>query len=99
MTKTTTLLIAFLIFTSTLFSQQMYRRTLKLMGTRFDISVVDKDSVKAKYYIDIAIKEIKRIEKLISSWDSASQTSLINRNAGIKAVRVDEELINLINAL
>lgn len=43
-----------------------------------------------------AIEEISRIEALISSWHETSQTSLINQNAGIKPVSVDEELFNLI---
>lgn len=66
------------------------------MGSRFEITVVAKDSTEAKDYIDLAVGEITRIEKLISSWDPASQTSEINRNAGIKPVKVDEELYNLI---
>ncbi len=66
------------------------------MGSRFEITVVAKDSIEAKDYIDAAVVEITRIEKLISSWDLASQTSEINRNAGIKPVKVDEELYNLI---
>ena len=85
-----------MVFTSTLFSQQMYRRTLKLMGTRFDISEVANDSLKADNYINLAVGEISRIEHLISSWDKNSQTSLVNRNAGIKPVKVDAELFNLI---
>lgn len=66
------------------------------MGSRFEITVVAKDSTEANNYIDLAVAEITRIEKLISSWDPASQTSEINRNAGIKPVKVDEELYNLI---
>ncbi len=66
------------------------------MGSRFEITVVANDSVEANNYIDMAVSEITRIEKLISSWDPASQTSEINRNAGIKPVKVDEELYNLI---
>ena len=66
------------------------------MGSRFDITVVAQDSVEANTYIDLAINEISRIEKLISSWDPNSQTSAINKNAGIKAVKVDSELIQLI---
>jgi thiamine biosynthesis lipoprotein len=66
------------------------------MGTRFDISVVANDSLKAENYINLAVEEISRIEHLISSWDENSQTSLINRNAGIKPVKVDAELFNLI---
>ncbi|MGO3708302.1 FAD:protein FMN transferase [Mesonia hippocampi] len=77
-------------------AQQPYKRTLKLMGSRFDITVVANDSIKANKYIDTAIAEISRIEKLISSWDDNSQTSEINRNAGIKPVKVDKELFDLI---
>lgn len=66
------------------------------MGSRFEITVVAKDSTEANGYIDAAVGEITRIEKLISSWDPASQTSEINKNAGIKPVKVDEELYNLI---
>lgn len=66
------------------------------MGSRFDITVVANDSVQANNYIDIAVAEITRIEKLISSWDEKSQTSEINRNAGVKPVQVDKELFDLI---
>ncbi len=66
------------------------------MGSRFDITVVAYDSASANQYIDMAVAEIQRIEKLISSWDPNSQTSEINRNAGIKPVVVDEELFNLV---
>lgn len=66
------------------------------MGSRFDITVVGKDSVEANKHIATAIAEITRIEKLISSWDANSQTSEINRNAGIKPVKVDAELFDLI---
>lgn len=66
------------------------------MGSRFDISVVAENQQQADGYIDIAVEEITRIEKLISSWDANSQTSMINANAGIQPVIVDRELFNLI---
>lgn len=66
------------------------------MGTRFEITVVANDSLEANSNIELAISEIVRIEKLISSWDPSSQTSEINRNAGIKPVKVAEELYNFI---
>ncbi|MEP3380255.1 MAG: FAD:protein FMN transferase, partial [Maribacter dokdonensis] len=61
-----------------------------------DITVVAKDPIEGEQYIDLAINEIKRIEKLISSWDPNSQTSEINKNAGVQPVKVDVELFNLI---
>ncbi|MDX9853646.1 MAG: FAD:protein FMN transferase [Tenuifilaceae bacterium] len=90
------LCVVLLLTSSLALSQNLYQRTLKLMGSRFDISVVANDSVQGNQFIDIAVNEISRIESLISSWDSTSQTSLINRNAGIRPVEVDPELYNLI---
>ncbi|HIC30862.1 MAG TPA: FAD:protein FMN transferase, partial [Flavobacteriaceae bacterium] len=66
------------------------------MGSSFEITVVAKDSTEGFKHINTAISEIKRIETLISSWDSNSQTSLINQNSGIKPVKVDQELFDLI---
>lgn len=66
------------------------------MGSRFDITVVANDSLEGNTYIDLAVNEISRIEKLISSWDLKSQTSEINRNSGIKPIIVDVELFQLI---
>lgn len=66
------------------------------MGSHFEITIVAEDSTKANNYIDAAVNEISRIEKLISSWDETSQTSKINQNAGIKPVKVDKELYQLI---
>ena len=77
-------------------SQQTYKRTLTLMGTRFDIIVVADTSSQGDQYIDLAVHEITRIEKLISSWDPTSQTSTINKQAGIAPVKVDKELFDLI---
>ncbi|QCX01681.1 FAD:protein FMN transferase [Aggregatimonas sangjinii] len=90
----TTIFLLFL--TVGCFAQQPYKHTLKLMGNRFDITVVAKDSVAAIGYIDDAVKEMNRIEQLISSWDPESQTSEINRNSGKKPVAVDEELYRLV---
>lgn len=78
------------------FSQQPYKRTLKLMGSRFEITVVAYNEQEGDGYIDLAIEEIQRIEKLISSWDASSETSAINKNAGIQAVKVSPELFALI---
>jgi thiamine biosynthesis lipoprotein len=90
------LIILFVCITQFGVAQQPYKRTLKLMGSRFELTVVAKDSVEAKKYIDAAVSEITRIEKLISSWDTNSQTSEINRNAGIKPITVNAELFQLI---
>ncbi len=80
----------------TVFAQQDYTRTLKLMGSRFDITVEAKNTTEADKFIDLAVNEIKRIEKIISSWDAESETSAVIHNAGIKPVQVSPELFGLI---
>ena len=94
--KKITFILAFLLCLNAS-AQQTFKRTLKLMGSRFDITVVAKNQEEADDAINLAISEIIRIEKLISSWDPNSQTSLINTNAGIKPVEVDAELFDLIS--
>jgi thiamine biosynthesis lipoprotein len=71
-------------------------KEVKLMGCRFVFRVVADDETTAWKGINAGINEITRIEKLISSWDPTSQTSAINRNAGIRSVQVDKELFDLI---
>ena len=66
------------------------------MGSRFDITVVANNELEGNGYIDMAVAEIQRIEKLISSWDANSETSAINKNAGIQTVKVSPELFALI---
>ena len=73
-----------------------YSKTLKLMGNNFTITVVAENEPKGLEYIDAAVNEIKRIEKLLTTYSNDSQTSLINENAGIKPVVVDQEVYSLI---
>lgn len=89
-------IILFLLSLS-LNSQEIFTKKVVLMGSDFEITVVENNISNANYFIDLAIKEISRIESLISSWDKNSQTSLINNSAGIRPVQVDKELFELIS--
>ncbi|SFA60175.1 thiamine biosynthesis lipoprotein [Pedobacter suwonensis] len=71
-------------------------RILKLMGNRFEFTVIAEHEQEGNAAIDSAIKEVQRIEQLLTTYSELSQTSLINRHAGLKPVTVDEEVINLI---
>jgi len=66
------------------------------MGNRFEISVVGHDHDRADEIVESGIAEIQRIEKLFTTFSDDSQTQRINRNAGISAVRVDQEVFGLI---
>jgi thiamine biosynthesis lipoprotein len=74
----------------------VHRRGMRLMGNRFEISVVSDDETYAQQCIDKAVAEISRIEKLLTTFSDDSQTNEINRNAGIKPVKVDREVFNLV---
>ncbi|MEP2057510.1 MAG: FAD:protein FMN transferase [Maribacter litoralis] len=72
------------------------KKSYEVMGGDFDITVISVDEELGYIYIQEALAEVQRIEKLISSWDAESETSLINKNAGIKPVPVSWELFKLI---
>lgn len=76
-------------------AQISVRQDTILMGSKFDITIVAADSVTAQKNINLVIDEIIRIENSISEWNPSSQVSEVNRNAGIKPVRVDKELFDL----
>ena len=75
---------------------QAIHRAVKLMGCGFEFTAIHEDPALARQAIEAGIAEVSRIERLISSWDEHSQTSAINRNAGIQPVQVDDELFQLI---
>ena len=74
----------------------MYDRSLKLMGNRFQLSVVAQDEAWADACIDAGVQEIQRIEKLLTTYNEQSETARINRYAGIEPVAVSEETFLII---
>ncbi len=80
----------------TILLPELYKRVAKLMGNRFEISVVADDETWANEMIDAAIAEIRRIEKLLTTFGDDSETNLVNANAGIQPVAVSRETIELI---
>jgi thiamine biosynthesis lipoprotein len=74
----------------------LFQRTDLLMGNRFDLGVVAENAAEAKEGLAEAVLEIKRIEGLLTTFNESSQTYLINENAGISPVEVDQEVFDLI---
>src|SRR5580698_10069031 len=77
--------------------RKAFRKTLPLMGNRFELTVIAHDETWAMDRIDAGIAEIRRIEKLLTTFSDDSETSLINRNAGVAAVEVSHETFDLID--
>lgn len=74
----------------------LYKQSMKLMGNHFEITVVGESEEWANEKIQLGVNEIKRIEQLLTTFSSDSETNLINENAGIQPVKVSEEIILLI---
>lgn len=82
--------------TSAISIKAEHKRAIRLMGNQFEITVVADDATWAQSKIDLAIAEIKRIEKLLTTYEENSQTNQINKWAGIAPVKVDKEVFALI---
>ncbi len=74
----------------------VFNKSLLLMGNSFQISAVAENEEWAHERIDAAIREIQRIERLLTTYNEESETNLINRNAGIMAVPVSRETFDII---
>lgn len=68
----------------------------KLMGNRFEITVEAKTATETDFFLKKAVEEISRIEALLSTYQETSETNLINKNAGLKPVKVSDEVFSLI---
>jgi FAD:protein FMN transferase len=82
--------------TETAIELSIFKRVLKLMGNRFEISAVAAHELHANNSIDAAVEEIQRIESLLTTYNENSQTCRINRYAGIRPVKVDAEVFDII---
>ncbi len=77
------------------FAQVQQTKTTNLMGSVFQITIVDQDSISAVQNISEVLSEIDRIENLISEWRPKTQISQVNQNAGIKPIKVDREVFEI----
>ena len=76
--------------------QIIHKRKLWMLGSPYEVTVVARDTLQGNLYIDMAIAETKRIENQISDWIPTTPISTINKNAGIKPVKVDDEVFGLV---
>jgi len=78
-------------------SQVSCSRVLKLMGNRFEFTVIAENKAVGDHAIDQAITEVERIEELLSTFKESSQANKINDQAGIRPVKIDREVLLLIS--
>lgn len=75
---------------------RIFRRAARLMGNEFEISVVGNNPHWADERIDEAVAEINRVEKLFNTFSDESAINEINRNAGMRPVKINGEIFRLI---
>ena len=66
------------------------------MGNRFEFTIVTDEKDSAEKKLDAAVAEVRRIEKLLTTYSEESQTAAINAAAGLHPVQVDAEVVQLI---
>ena len=76
----------------------MIRRQLhtRLMGSSFELIVVEENEPLAMQRLEEGVAEIRRIETLLTEFSPDSQTALLNRYAGVHPVQTDPEVLQLI---
>lgn len=84
------------LFTSLASGQNFYKRSLSMLGSPFEVTVVASDSISGINALDMAVGEVRRIENLISDWKPETEISAVNKNAGKQPVKVSREVFELV---
>lgn len=97
-----TVIIVFLLFHATTgwtietSSSSIVRRSQLLMGTLVEVTAIAETDQIAGSAATAALSEIRRLEKIWSTWISTSELSQVNTLAGIKSVPVSPETLSLL---
>lgn len=73
-----------------------FSRSLKLMGNQFEWTAVHESIDLCEQAVETGINEVRRIERLLTTFSEDSVTALINNSAGIQPVPVPEEVFYLV---
>jgi thiamine biosynthesis lipoprotein len=74
----------------------IHRRLVSVLDNPFEISVVGSDEQWADEKINSATAEINRVLEMLSIGNLANPINQINLNAGVRPVKVDPEIFNLV---
>jgi thiamine biosynthesis lipoprotein len=77
---------------------QVHRRTLPLMGTIAEVTVVHGNEALAQGALDAAFTELTRIERLMTRYDRASEVGRVNTSAVHVPVIVSHETAGVVLA-
>lgn len=74
----------------------LVKRSQMLMGTVVFVTAVAPDEILAKEAAQKGLEEIRRLEELLSTWISTSDLSRVNSVAGVKAIPVGTETLEVV---
>ena len=83
-------------YAQTTISRHTFTRSAHLMGSHFTFTVVAENDSAGQRALRVGLGEVRRIDRLMSFWDSTSEVVRINRLAGIRPVAVSPETFDLI---
>jgi FAD:protein FMN transferase len=67
-----------------------------IMGTRCSVELWSEDRAKGEAAITSVFDDMKRIDRLMSTWKEDTEISLVNREAGKHPVKISAELFRLL---
>jgi thiamine biosynthesis lipoprotein len=67
-----------------------------IMGTRCTVELWSDDPAKGQAGISSVFDDMRRIDRLMSTWKEDTEISLVNREAGKHPVKISEELFRLL---
>lgn len=76
-------------------SGRWHERMSPAMGTFVSVAVYSDDARIANAAIDSCVSEMRRVEALITDWNDASETSLINAKRLVHLAELSSELVSL----
>ena len=71
-------------------------RTEAIMGTRCAVELWSDDTAKGEAGIMSVFDDMRRIDRLMSTWKEDTEISLVNREAAKHPVKISEELFRLL---
>jgi len=77
--------------------ERMFKKSEILMDTIVSITVVSESKEKAEAAIDKTFKEIKKLERLLNFYSEESEIAEINKNSGIRPVKVSPETYEVVD--
>src|ERR671923_2218351 len=85
-----------LLFLPGLARAEWLTRTESIMGTRCSVELWSDDKSRGEAAITSVFDDMRRIDRLMSTWKEDTEISMVNREASKHPVKISEELFWLL---